>query len=39
MAEQLTRVPHVREVWSSNRIGQILHSIANGSPLLQHLRK
>jgi len=37
MAERLTRVPRVLEV--KFRTGQILHSFANGSPPLQHLRR
>jgi len=40
MAERLTRVPRVREVESRiPKAGQILHSIANGSPPPQHLLK
>jgi len=39
MIERLTRMPCVREVWSSN-LGQVksYNRIINGSPTLQHLR-
>jgi len=40
MTERLMRVPRVREVESSNlKDGQILYSVANGLPPLQHLRR
>jgi len=40
MSEWLTRVPRGREVKSPiPKAGQILLSVANGSPLLQHLRR
>jgi len=41
MTEQLTLVFGVRKVWNAVHTGQILHihSVANGSPPLQHPRK
>jgi len=38
-AERLTRCPCARGLELESRAGQILHSVANGSLPLQHLRK